>query len=148
MTIRRATPEDAAAVTAILLEAGLAAWTGFLGADRITRANRDREHPADLVAEDEHGVCAFVAWDAGTGEITRLYTHPRAWCRGAGGRLLDEALDALRDAGRTQAWLNTEERNDVAIGFYERLGWRRDGEVRERDWHGARLREPRFVKDL
>jgi ribosomal protein S18 acetylase RimI-like enzyme len=146
--IRRATAADAPALSEVLLEAGRAAWGGFLGADRIERANRGREHPADLVVEDEDGLFAFVAWDADTGEILRLYTHPRAWGAGAGQALLDEALGVLRAAGHDQAWLNTEERNQIAIRFYERLGWRRDGAVREREWNGARLREPRFVKDL
>jgi ribosomal protein S18 acetylase RimI-like enzyme len=146
--IRPARPEDADAAAAALTEAGVAAWGGFLGADRIRQATTGARHPVDLVAEDAVGVFAFVAWDAATGEILRLYTHPRAGGRGAGRALLDAALDALRAAGRTQAWLNTEERNADARRFYERLGWREEGEVRERTWHGARLREPRYVKDL
>jgi len=148
VNIRPATPDDGPAVGEILLEAGLAAWGAFLGAERIERANRGSEHPADLVAEDGDGVLAFVAWDPGTGEILRLYTHPRAWGRGAGRALLERAISALRDGAITQAWLHTEERNEIAIRFYEQLGWRRDGAPRERDWHGVRLREPRFVRDL
>jgi ribosomal protein S18 acetylase RimI-like enzyme len=146
--LRPARPEDAPAIGDVILHAGLAAWGPFLGEDRIERANRGRAHPADLVAEDDEGVFAFVAWDAKTGEITRLYTHPRGWGRGAGRALLDRALAALREAGRTQAWLNTEERNAGARRFYERLGWREEGPARVRYWHGARLREPRYVKDL
>ena len=100
------------------------------------------------VAVDAERVVGFVAWDAATGEILRLYTHPRAWGGGAGRALLDRALDALRDAGCRQAWLNTEERNERARRFYERHGWREEGPPRVRDWHGARLREPRYVRDL
>jgi ribosomal protein S18 acetylase RimI-like enzyme len=146
--IRAARPDDAVAINAVLVAAGSVAWGPFLGVDRVERANQGRVHPADLVAEDDEGVFAFVAWDEETGEITRLYTHPRAWGRGAGRALLDAALSALEQAGRTQAWLNTEERNDGARRFYERLGWREEGPPRERDWHGVRLREPRYVKDL
>jgi GNAT superfamily N-acetyltransferase len=147
-SVRAATREDAEAVGAVLVAAGRAAWGSFLSEEVIEAANRGKVQPADLVAIDGAGVLAFVAWDAQTGEITRLYTHPRAWGRGAAGALLDRALDALRAAGRTQAWLNTEERNEVARRFYERSGWREDGPARVRDWHGVRLREPRYVKDL
>ena len=146
--IRRATPADADAVSAVLLEAGLDAWASFLGAERIDTANRGVEHPADLVAVDDEGVFAFVAWDAATGEITRLYTHPRGQRRGAARELLARAEDALRAAGRAEAWLNTEERNRGARRFYESQGWVEDGPPRIRDWHGARLVEPRYVKRL
>jgi ribosomal protein S18 acetylase RimI-like enzyme len=130
------------------LQAGLEAWGSFLGAERIEAANRDREHPADLVAEDDEGVFAFVAWDAESGEITRLYTHPRGQGRGAGAALLNRAVEALRAAGRREAWLNTEGRNVAARRFYERQGWVEEGPPRVRDWHGARLVEPRYVKRL
>ena len=145
--LRPATAADAPAVAHVLTEAGVAAWTGFLGEERIRAANASRTHPADLVADDANGVCGFVAWDAGTGEVTRLYVHPRAWRLGVGRALLTAAEDALCAAGLAQAWLNTEERGP-ACAFYERCGWRREGPPRERDWHGARLVEPRFVRDL
>ena len=50
--------------------------------------------------------------------------------------------------GCRRAWLNTEERNEAAVRFYLAHGWRIEGEPRVRDWHGARLVEPRFVRDL
>lgn len=146
--IREATLADAQAISAVVLEAGVRAWSSFLGTERIETANRGRTHPADLVAVDADGVFAFVTWDATTGEITRLYTHPRGQGRGAGRELLGRALDALRAAGRSEAWLNTEERNTEARRFYERQGWVEDGPPRIRDWHGARLVEPRYVKRL
>ena len=31
---------------------------------------------------------------------------------------------------------------------WTRPGWREEGPARVRDWHGVRLREPRYVKDL
>lgn len=146
--IRRAAPADADAIAGVLTAAGVAAWGSFLGTERITAANRGRRHPADLVAVDAEGVLAFVAWDARTGEILRLYTHPRGWGRGAGDALLRRALDALRDAGCRTAWLNTEERNARARRFYEERGWTVEGPPRVRDWHGARLCEPRYVLAL
>lgn len=146
--LRPARADDADAVSEVLRLAGIEAWGSFLGTDRVDRASRGRHHPADLVAEDAEGVLGFVAWDAATGEITRLYTLPRAWGRGAARALLDAALDALRAAGCRQAWLNTEERNTRARAFYVRHGWREEGPPRVRDWNGARLVEPRYVRDL
>lgn len=144
-TLRLASRADASAISEVLTAAGIAAWGVFLGAQRIEAATRGKEHPADLVAVDAEGVFAFVAWDAASGEILRLYTHPRGWGRGAGRALLDRALDALRAAGHTVAWLHTEERNQRARRFYELHGWREEGPARVRDWQGTRVREPRYV---
>jgi ribosomal protein S18 acetylase RimI-like enzyme len=146
--IRPATSADADVISEILVAAGRAAWGPFLGEARVEDANGGKLHPADLVAVDEEGVFAFVAWNTATGEIERLYTHPRAWRRGAGRALLERAVEALRAAGLEQAWLVTEERNEGARRFYERVGWCEDGPARVRDWHGVRLREPCYVKDL
>ena len=140
---------EAAGAGAIVVAAGVAAWAQFLTRERIEAAVRGRDQPVDLVAVDRGGeVVGFVAWDAGTGEITRLYTHPAVWGKGAGRALLDAALEALRAGGCRQAWLNTEERNERPRRFYERHGWRVEGEARVRDWHGAQLCEPRYVRDL
>lgn len=147
-SLRAASAEDADAVREVIIAAAIAAWGSFVGAERIRRVNEDGGHPADLVAADAEGVFGIVSWDATSGEITRLYVHPRGWDRGAGTALLERAIDALRSAGCRRAWLNTEERGERTVAFYERRGWRRDGEIRERDWHGARLREPRFILDL
>jgi ribosomal protein S18 acetylase RimI-like enzyme len=146
--IRLAGPEDAAVVSDVLLRAGIVAWGGYLGTERIENAIRGRPQPANLVAVDSRGVFAFVAWDPASGEITHLYTDPRAWGRGAGSALLALGVDALGDASREQAWLYTEERNGRALRFYRERGWREEGEPRVRDWHGARLRELRFVLDI
>lgn len=105
LTLRPPRPADAAGIAAAITEAVVAAWSGFLGEERIRAAKAHRDHPADLVAED------------------------------------------AQEAGRP-AWRVTEERNARALRFYEREGWRPDGEVREREWHGAPLREPRLVRDL
>ena len=146
--IRAASPADAESISAVLTAAGVAAWGSFLGSERIETANRGRQHPADLVAEDDAGVFAFVAWDDATGEILRLYTHPRGWGRGAGSALLGCAVAALRASGCNRAWLNTEARNERARRFYEQLGWRLDGTAQDRIWHGVQLHEPRYVLDL
>jgi RimJ/RimL family protein N-acetyltransferase len=62
--------------------------------------------------------------------------------------LLNAAHDALPAAGRTEAFLSTEERNTRARAVYAAAGYRPDGTVRESDLHGAPLRELRLVKTL
>lgn len=146
-TLRPAREGDAAALSELLTAAGVAAWGGFLGVERVRSATSGRVHPADVVAERAGTVVGFVAWDGETGEVKRLFVLPDAWGSGIGTALLDRAVAALRAAGLTQAWLNTEERS-AAIDFYESRGWRREGEPRIRDWHGTPLEEPRFVLDL
>jgi GNAT superfamily N-acetyltransferase len=147
-SIRPAAPADAGEIAEVVTAAGVAAWGAFLGSERVEAATSGVRHPADLVAADADGVLAFVAWNAATGEILRLYTHPRGWGRGAGSALLDRALAALRGNGCQRAWLHTEGRNLRARRFYEHHGWRLDGTARDRVWHGARLHEPRYVIDL
>ena len=147
-TLRPARPTDGPALSAVLTAAGTAAWGPFLGEERVRAATSASAPRADVVAEDADGLLGFVAYDAATGEIQLLHTHPRAWGRGAGRALLDHALDALRGAGRTRAFLNTEVRNERAVAFYLRHGWHVEGEPRVREWHGVRLVEPTFVRAL
>jgi RimJ/RimL family protein N-acetyltransferase len=55
---------------------------------------------------------------------------------------------ALRSAGCREAFLYTHEKNQRALTLYEAGGYRRDGTVRESDFRGVHLREPRLVKSL
>jgi GNAT superfamily N-acetyltransferase len=143
--VRPAHPEDGPAMAEAFLAAGRAAW-GFAGEPALA-AMRAPEFPGgELVAEDAEGVAGFAVLDGC--ELDLLYTHPRVWGRGAGHALLAAAEAALREAGCHKATLWTEERNLRPRGVYEAAGWRTDGEVRERVWNGAPLRELRYRKPL
>lgn len=146
MLIRRARPDDAAATGAVLLAAGRAAWSEILDTSRM-RAEVDLPGTA-WVAEEGGHVIGFVAVDSARGELTLLHLHPGAWGSGAAGALHDVALAHLRAAGHDEACLYTEERNHRALAFYRRRGWEPDGTVREREFEGSRLREPRFIRPL
>jgi ribosomal protein S18 acetylase RimI-like enzyme len=61
-------------------------------------------------------------------ELVALYVEPDRWSRGAGSALMDAALARLRDLPYDEVILWTFKENDSAIRFYERHGWRRDGE--------------------
>jgi len=129
----------------LFLAAGRAAW-GFAGEEALAGMRAPAFTGGEIVAEDEEGVIGFVV--AVACEIALLYTHPRTWGSGAGRALLAAGEAALRASGCTEATLWTEERNERPRRFYEAAGWRADGEVQERVWNGAPLRELRYRKTL
>src|SRR4051794_20229469 len=113
-----------------------------------------RDWGADLAAadtalvavDDDDSVVGFAF--AGGCELQFFYTHPRVWGQGYGRALLTAAEDALRAAGCTEACVYTEERNERPLRVYHAAGWREDGHVKERQWLGVPIREPRLVKRL
>lgn len=153
--LREATAADLPAISEVLIAAGVEAWGDWLGAGRVAgqtpKAAEWLQAGGLVVACTPDGVVGFVRTEAGEGGegwVELLYTHPRVWGEGAGRMLLAAGLEALRDAGCTTALLWTEERNARPRRVYEAAGWRADGEVRERSWRGARLRELRYRREL
>ena len=158
ITLRRAVPGDAQAVGAVFDAAVRDGWV-FLGevaqramfsAQDWDRLVADHAPPNALIVADdrEHGIVGFSGVHAEDGEMFLLFVHSRHGGRGVGRALLDAAHDALRAAGHTEAFLFTEERNARALAVYAAAGYRRDGTVRESDFHGVPLRELRLVKVL
>ena len=80
------------------------------------------------VAEDAGDLLGFAVlrpeW------LERLYTHPNAWGRGVGSRLHDEAVELIRGLGSSRCSFWVLEANERARSFYERRGWRLNGETR------------------
>jgi GNAT superfamily N-acetyltransferase len=143
--VRAAEAADHDAMAAVFLAAARAAW-GFAGEAALAAMRAPVFGRGEIVAEDEEGVVGLVAPVAC--EIDLLYTHPRAWGSGVGRVLLAAGEASLREAGCAEATLWTEERNERPRRVYEAAGWRADGEVRERVWNGAPLRELRYRKAL
>jgi ribosomal protein S18 acetylase RimI-like enzyme len=77
-----------------------------------------------------------------------LFVYPEHAGRGVGRALLDAAHEALQAAGCREAFLYTHEENARSLAVYKVAGYRRDGSVRESDFRGVHLREPRLVKPL
>ena len=145
MTIRAATAEDAAAIAEMFLSGAREAW-GLAPEELPAEMEPPKLHGGELVAEDDDGVVGFaVVKDC---EIDLLFTHPRAWGRGAARALLLAAEDALRGAPCAEVSLWTEERNANARRIYQATGWRKTKELRERDWNGTTMRELRYRKRL
>ena len=81
-----------------------------------------------LIATSEHGpvgaACVSEEWLEG------LYVVPERWGTGLAGELHDRALEVVRDLGSERCHLWVLEDNARARRFYERRGWRENGETR------------------
>lgn len=138
VTLRRAWPEEAAALGDI----GFAAWaaSAFAVAD-AGRVDRDKlraefrafgvKHaPATLVAEADGVPLGWGAREDRNQLISDLWVSPHAQGRGVGGMLLGALVGEIRAAGYPHAELETLASNDQAVGFYQRHGfgivWRRE----------------------
>jgi GNAT superfamily N-acetyltransferase len=62
--------------------------------------------------------------DPAAGKVNLLYLAPEWRGRGLGRHLEAYALDRLRGAGFTRAWLRVSRTNDRAVRFYLKHGWR------------------------
>lgn len=100
-----------------------------------------RHHTLFLVAEVENEPVGFVVVDAGwrdwndrrVGEIHELAVAPAYWGKGIGRRLLEAALEHIRNQGVHKAGLWVGARNERARAFYRRAGFRRS-RVRWGEW--------------
>jgi ribosomal protein S18 acetylase RimI-like enzyme len=157
-SIRRAIADDAQKIGAVFDAAVRDGWTYLGEVAREPMFSPDQwdklviEHAppnALLVAIDEpDNVVGFTAVHAREGEMFLLFVHPEHAGRGVGRALLDAAHETLRSAGHREGFLYTHEENERALAVYEAAGYRRDGSVRESDFRGLHLREPRLVKRL
>jgi GNAT superfamily N-acetyltransferase len=158
ITIRRAIASDARAIGAVFDAAVREGWTYLGELSRTPMFPPEEwdqlvvEHAPPnslLVAIDDAGdLAGFTAVHAREGEMFLLFVDPRYAGRGVGRQLLEAAHDALRAAGCRESFLYTHEQNHRALAVYEAAGYRRDGFVRESDFRGVHLREPRLVKSL
>jgi ribosomal protein S18 acetylase RimI-like enzyme len=158
LSIRPAVPGDAQKIGAVFDAAVREGWTylGELAREPMFPPEEWDELVIEhappnvlLVAIDEaDNVAGFTAVHPRECEMFLLFVHPGHAGRGIGRALLDAAHEALRAAGCREAFLYTHEENKRALVVYEAAGYRRDGSVRESDFRGVLLREPRLVKPL
>jgi RimJ/RimL family protein N-acetyltransferase len=159
--VRRARPEDAAAIAEVHVRTWQAAYTHIFGAERLAELDAERrrrvwkraleESPDEpvLLAEQEGCVVAFASVgpsreDPDEGELYAIYALPPAWGGGAGTELMRESLAALRELGYRTATLWVLEDNPRARRFYEREGWMLDGTRREGEHLGVATVEVRY----
>jgi ribosomal protein S18 acetylase RimI-like enzyme len=151
--VRRARPGDAAGIATVHVRTWQHAYQQLLPPDFLAALNiaaRERFWRAELellpadrmpwLAESGGGVAGFVSAgpsrDAGApstiGEVYAIYVLPDCWDRGVGADLLRHAEGDLVEHGYIEATLWVLSANDRARRFYERAGWRLDGERIER----------------
>jgi ribosomal protein S18 acetylase RimI-like enzyme len=60
-------------------------------------------------------------------ELERIYVDTPFQGRGMGRILIDKGLEVARRKGKAFVWLGVWEKNEMAIGFYEKSGFTRIG---------------------
>jgi RimJ/RimL family protein N-acetyltransferase len=167
MNLRNATPNDAAAMAAVHIDAWRTAYRGlvpdsFLAAlDHGRRTERLREFLESgsgetyIVERDGRaighltvGPCRDDDLDERTvGEIWGIYLAPGHWRQGIGTRVCQRAESMLRARGVRRSVLWVFEGNERARRFYEAMGYTPD-EATKIIEVGAPLTAIRYRKDL
>ena len=71
------------------------------------------------------GIAPLTGGDADTCELRKMYFLPQARGHGAGAAMMQRCLQAARDVGFKQCYLETLGGMDAAMKLYERSGFRR-----------------------
>ena len=157
--LRRATPEDAAALAAVEVNCWRVAYRGLMpdayldGLSEAEKAESWRENllkhgPSGRkrvwVAPGDTGITGFVRVgpvmdDSEVGLIYLLYVLPEQWSQGVGSTLMLAGMQDLRDLAMREAVLWVLRDNLHARRFYEQLGWTPDGRMVSEDYGGTRL---------
>ena len=98
--------------------------------DWMSRAYAAPRHAYFVVTRDElvlggAGVAPLQGGDADTCELRKMYFLPEARGIGAGSAMMTRCLDAARQFGFRQCYLETLTGMDAAMRLYERSGFRR-----------------------
>jgi GNAT superfamily N-acetyltransferase len=127
--IRRATPADAEAIAAVQARAWRHAYADIVEPEWMPATEQQAPRFAEHIAAggqvdvfDQDGRIAGFTVVVG-GELRAIYVDPPAQGAGVGSALLESAVEAMRAAGHTEAFLWTFEANGLARAFYERHGW-------------------------
>jgi len=145
LEIRAARPEDAAAVTEVVL----AAYGRYV--ERMGRrpapmlddyAAVIREHDVRVLADGERVAGALVLIPEGEGLLLdNVAVHPDYQGRGWGRRLLALAEEEARRAGATFIWLYTNEKMTEDIALYTSLGYVETERVTVRGYRRVHMRK-------
>jgi RimJ/RimL family protein N-acetyltransferase len=133
--IRRGDVEDLELVFAILREASVAGFANVFPPERypypeqeIRQALREQlEDPGNVVLLDGEGRGFALV---GRGWLQRLFVREDAWGTGVAQELHAAGLETLREQGAGSASLWCLAENPRARRFYEKHGWRLNGEER------------------
>ncbi|WP_413719996.1 N-acetyltransferase family protein [Silicimonas sp. MF1-12-2] len=132
MIVRKARPEDAAAIAGIQNPIIRDTAITFNSRERTVQeiSNAISELPCFLVAEMEERVVGFVSYDQfrkGPG-YSRCMEHtivlrPEAHGRGVGRALMSAAETGARAAGVGSLWAGVSGENPAGVAFHTRIGY-------------------------
>lgn len=167
LTVRPATPDDAAGIAGVHVRAWKVGYRGLLPdgyldglrpEDRIahyTLGSTNPDHPSTLVADVDGVIRGFVTTGPcrdpegiECGEVLALHVDPGSWGLGIGRRLISEARAALSQRGCAEAVLWVLAGNARAGRFYEADGWRPDDRRRSHETWGMVIGESRYRRRL
>lgn len=163
MIIRSAAVADAAAIAHVFVGAWRAGYRGLVD-DRIIDALDVQQWTASfetglqegdlsaIVSVDGDQVSGFARFGAEpslplpmVGYLASLYVDPAAAGRGIGTALVEAALDALAEMGRTDVGLWVFTGNARARKLYERMGFDATGELSaDPAWGAEQMRYRRY----
>ncbi len=160
-TIRPAVSDDARAVARVHVASWRSAYRGMMSGAFLEGLSIDEraegwratiEDPASvvLVAERDGVVAGFVGGLTRFGddaEIDSLHVDPSAVGAGLGASLLHAAEAELATRGAARAALWVIEDNERARSFYEREGWRWNGDTERLSACDGAV-NARYVRDL
>ena len=147
-SIRSATPADVDEVTCIYIDSWNAGYGELLSrADRTVTPDLVKRWSHDLARPVPHrwwvaermGLIVGVVGigpsrdpvDPQLGELDTIAVDPPHWRTGVGRALISLAFQYLVSDGYNEAIVWTVEGYERGIAFYEAMGWRRDGGVRD-----------------
>ena len=164
MTVREATPQDAAEVAGVHVRSWQVAYRGLFpdgyldglrAEDRRAYYTFGDGRPATIVAVVGGTICGFATTGpsqdedtADAGELYALYLDPQAWGQGIGRSLMAEARARLSRQGFAEAILWVLAGNEQAQRFYRADGWQPDGHRRQEDVWGVSADEVRYRRCL
>jgi ribosomal protein S18 acetylase RimI-like enzyme len=140
IAVRRARPDDAPALRAILHDTFESTWAPQV-TPAAARAFREQDRPAAYVAErglqfrvaERAGeVVGFVDWDGDF--VNALHVRSEHARTGVGGLLMDEAEAAIASAGFPAARLETDTFNARSRAFYGARGYREADSYPDTEW--------------
>jgi RimJ/RimL family protein N-acetyltransferase len=138
LRIRAAVPSDAEALAVLQADASLAGLAHVFPPDRYPFPHEEvRERwrvvvvdaGARVLVAEEDGVPVGVA-AVRVGWLDGFYVAPSRWGSDVAPELHDAALEAAAALGASKVRLWVLEENSRARRFYERRGWRENGETR------------------
>jgi GNAT superfamily N-acetyltransferase len=164
VAVRRAVPDDAAAIARAHVASWRAAYRGIVPdavLDALSEERRATFWRGAIEADGAESVWVGVVGEEvvgfasagpardedlgnGAGEVDAIYLVPEAWSLGIGRAMFEAAVADLRARGFDPLVLWVLSANRRGRGFYDSAGWRPDGAARMLDFDGHAIEELRY----